>query len=49
VIQIDLNDLPPNVAATLEGLGQGEELVVVRSGVVLARLEVRSSAPPAAG
>ena len=37
---LDLDDLPPKVAKTLESLAPGEELTVVRSGVVLTRLTV---------
>jgi antitoxin (DNA-binding transcriptional repressor) of toxin-antitoxin stability system len=41
--QIDLDDLPPRVAQALEGLEAGEELVLVKGGLTVARLSV--SAP----
>ncbi|HXU99492.1 MAG TPA: hypothetical protein VG166_03230 [Caulobacteraceae bacterium] len=36
--QIDLDDLPPRIAEILTGLTDDEELVVVRGGLVAARL-----------
>jgi hypothetical protein len=45
--QIDLDDLPPRIAATLGALAAGEELVLVRGGLVVARLQV-ADAPAAA-
>ena len=42
--QIDLDDLPPRIAQTLEGLETGEELVLVRSGLIVARLSVDAPA-----
>ena len=44
--QIDLDDLPPRVAAELAKLAPGEELVLVRGGLVVARLTVSEQAPP---
>lgn len=46
--RLDLDDLPPKIAALLEGLGPGEELVLVRGGLVVGRLTA-SEAPPPAG
>jgi len=54
--QIDLDDLPPRVAQTLERLAPGEDLVLVRRGLVVATLAaqakiaaaVPADAPPAA-
>jgi antitoxin (DNA-binding transcriptional repressor) of toxin-antitoxin stability system len=46
--QIDLDDLPPRIAQTLAGLAEGEELVLVQGGGVVARLAVsQPAAPPA--
>ena len=45
--RIDLDDLPPRIAQTLAALGEGEELVLVQGGAVVARLVVKDSAPPA--
>ena len=42
--QIDLDDLPPRVAAILEGLETGEELALVRGGLVVARLSIDAPA-----
>ena len=48
--QIDLDDLPPKIAHTLATLGEGEELVLVQGGAVVARLAVAEPArPPAPG
>ena len=44
--QIDLDDLPPRVARTLAGLGQDEDLVLVRGGLVVGRLTAASPAAP---
>jgi hypothetical protein len=38
--QIDLDDLPPRVATILAELAGEDELVIVRGGVVVARLRV---------
>ncbi len=46
--QIDLDDLPPRVAQLLGSLGEGEELVLVQGGAVVARLVVADPAKPAA-
>ncbi|HWA61020.1 MAG TPA: hypothetical protein VG939_06580 [Caulobacteraceae bacterium] len=42
--QLDLDDLPPRVAAALSKLEPGEELVLVRGGLVIARLTVADTA-----
>jgi antitoxin (DNA-binding transcriptional repressor) of toxin-antitoxin stability system len=44
--QIDLDDLPPRVAQTLSALKEGDELVVVQGGAVVARLTVAEQASP---
>ena len=44
--QIDLDDLPPKAAALLTALQEGEELVLVQHGGVVARLTVAEPAPP---
>lgn len=44
---IDLDDLPPKVAARLSALKEGEELILVRDGVVVARLTAQKGAAPA--
>jgi antitoxin (DNA-binding transcriptional repressor) of toxin-antitoxin stability system len=36
--RLDLDDLPPKIAALLTGLGEGEELLLVQHGAVVARL-----------
>ncbi|HSV02073.1 MAG TPA: hypothetical protein VLI41_02615 [Phenylobacterium sp.] len=36
--RIDLDDLPPKVAALLSGLAQGEALLLVQNGAVVGRL-----------
>ena len=36
--QLDLDDLPPKIAALLSGLTEGEELVLVQHGAVVGRL-----------
>lgn len=46
--QIDLDDLPPRIAQTLSGLGDGETLLLVQGGAVVARLTVADAAPPPA-
>jgi antitoxin (DNA-binding transcriptional repressor) of toxin-antitoxin stability system len=45
--RLDLDDLPPKIAALLAGLPEGEELVLVQHGAVVARLTVAAT-PPAA-
>lgn len=44
--RLDLDDLPPKIAALLAGLGDGEELVLVQHGAVVGRL-LAAAAPPA--
>jgi hypothetical protein len=46
--QIDLDDLPPRVATILSELAGEDELVIVRDGVVLARLRVSEKRADAA-
>lgn len=36
--RIDLDDLPPKLAAVLTGLSEGEEVVLVQGGAVVGRL-----------
>lgn len=43
--QIDLDDLPPRIARLLEALGEGETLILTRSGTVVARLTAGCEAP----
>jgi hypothetical protein len=45
MIRIDLDDLPPRVAKRLAGLEDGEDLILVQGGAVVAKL--RRSAEPA--
>lgn len=44
--RLDLDDLPPKVAAMLAGLSEGEELVLVQHGAVVARLTAGGAEPP---
>ncbi|MGA2953552.1 MAG: hypothetical protein ABSD80_15105 [Caulobacteraceae bacterium] len=44
---LDLDDLPPRVAQALEALAPGEELILTRDGLVVARLTAGDA--PAAG
>lgn len=44
--RLDLDDLPPRIAAQLAALGEGEELVIVQHGAVVARLAVSAAAAP---
>ena len=44
--RLDLDDLPPKIAAVLVALPEGEEVLLVQHGAVVARLTV--AAPPAA-
>ncbi|WP_296600521.1 hypothetical protein [Phenylobacterium sp.] len=44
--RLDLDDLPPKIAALLTGLGEGEELLLVQNGAVAGRLT--AGAVPAA-
>ena len=45
--RLDLDDLPPKIAALLSGLPGGEELVLVQHGAVVGRLTA-AAAPEAA-
>lgn len=45
--RLDLDDLPPKIAALLAGLPEGEEVVLVQHGAVVARLTA-AAPPPAA-
>ena len=45
--RIDVDDLPPKVAALLSGVETGEEVLLVHNGVVLRRLTVGEGAPSA--
>ena len=45
--RLDLDDLPPKIAAQLAGLGEGEELLLVQHGAVVGRLTA-TPAPAAA-
>jgi len=45
--RLDLDDLPPKIAALLTGLAQGEELTLVQHGAVVTRLTA-TAAPAAA-
>lgn len=44
--RLDLDDLPPKIAALLTGLADGEELTLVQHGAVVARLAASAVAPP---
>jgi hypothetical protein len=45
--RLDLDDLPPKIAAQLSGLAQGEELLLVRAGAVVGRLTAGAAFPAA--
>jgi len=45
--KLDLDDLPPKIAALMTGLAPGEDLTLVQHGAVVARLTA-SAAPAAA-
>ena len=47
--QIDLDDLPPRIAQVLSSLAAGDELALVRGGLLVARLAVAGPGPPAPG
>ena len=47
--QIDLDDLPPRVAEILGTLAEGEELLLVQGGGVVARLRGSAAVPPVEG
>jgi hypothetical protein len=44
MVKLDLDDLPPRLAAALEALSASDELMLLRAGVVVARLRVGESA-----
>ena len=46
--QIDLDDLPPRIAQALASLAEGEAVVLVQGGAVVARLTVAEPAAPTA-
>lgn len=46
--RLDLDDLPPKIAALLSGLEPGEELVLVQGGALVARLQGGAAPPPPA-
>jgi antitoxin (DNA-binding transcriptional repressor) of toxin-antitoxin stability system len=43
--RIDLDDLPPKLAALLAGAEAGEEVLLVRNGAVVGRLTGGAAAP----
>jgi antitoxin (DNA-binding transcriptional repressor) of toxin-antitoxin stability system len=45
---LDLDDLPPRIAQLLAALASGEELTLVKGGLVVARLTAAEIAPAAA-
>ena len=47
--RIDLDDLPPKVAAQLTGAATGDEVLLVQNGVVVARLTAGAAASPPQG
>ena len=44
--QLDIDDLPPKVAKALSSLVDGEELILVQNGVVVARLAAQETPTP---
>lgn len=44
---LDLDDLPPKIAARLAALADGEELLLVQHGAVVGRLTAGAASPPA--
>ena len=46
--RLDLDDIPPKIAALLAGLPEGEELVLVQAGAVVGRLVGAAKPEPAA-
>ncbi|WP_372783635.1 hypothetical protein [Phenylobacterium sp.] len=46
--RIDLDDLPPKLAALLTGAEAGEEVLLVQNGAVVGRLTGGPAAPPEA-
>lgn len=47
--RLDLDDLPPKLAALLSGLKAGEEVILVKDGAVVGRLAGGDPAPAAHG
>jgi antitoxin (DNA-binding transcriptional repressor) of toxin-antitoxin stability system len=47
--RLDLDDLPPKVAALLTEVAPGEEVLLVQNGAVVARLLGVEAAAPAGG
>lgn len=45
--RLDLDDLPPKIAAQLAGLSDGEELLLVQHGAVVGRLTASAAPSPA--
>jgi hypothetical protein len=43
--RLDLDDLPPKLAAVLAGAAEGEEVLLVRGGVVVGRLTAGAAEP----
>ena len=43
--RIDLDDLPPKLAAVLTGIATGEEVLLVQNGVVVGRLTGGAGSP----
>ena len=46
MIRIDLDDIPPRLAALLRGVEAGEEVLLVQNGVVAGRLTGGAAEPP---
>jgi antitoxin (DNA-binding transcriptional repressor) of toxin-antitoxin stability system len=46
MMRLDLDDLPPRVAALLTELPEGEELLLVQHGAVVGRLTALSAPEP---
>ena len=46
--RIDLDDLPPKLAALLAGAEAGEDVLLVRNGAVVGRLTGGAGEPPSA-
>ena len=44
--RLDLDDLPPKIAALLTGLAEGEELLLVQHGAVVGQLVTSAPAAP---
>lgn len=44
--RLDLDDLPPKVAQLLSGVEEGEELLLVQDGLVVARLTGAAAPDP---